>query len=308
MKRTITITGWQRPQLFRELLKSLAVNDLQGWEVFVQLEPSEFVEEYRAAAAENLRAVPVSFVVNRERLGIRRNPYRLLERAFDEGADLVLYLEEDLLLAQDATALALWFAKNHRPEWMCLSLLSGGCGSKGFISDRNYPNILFAGKNFNSLGFAVRREEWDRHFRPAWFADWPLYDFRGAITGGWDWSVYRQLLSTLDLFSLQPAAARATHTGRAGVNVRPEWHDSAFKDLELAEASATTRNYQVLKLDELPGPLRRHALLWDEAGGVLKAMNESMSELARVRNSRTFKIAQWLSRVAAPFRTRNRKK
>ena len=78
MKRAITITGWQRPELFHALLKSLAANDLRGWQIFVQLEPSEYSEAYCAAAAEILSGVPLSITVNPERLGVRMNPYSLL--------------------------------------------------------------------------------------------------------------------------------------------------------------------------------------------------------------------------------------
>ena len=88
MKRAITITGWQRPELFRALLKSLAANDLRGWEIFVQLEPSDSLDEFHAAAAESFCDVPLSITVNAQRLGIRENPYSLLSRVFDDGADL----------------------------------------------------------------------------------------------------------------------------------------------------------------------------------------------------------------------------
>jgi hypothetical protein len=279
--RAITITGWQRPHLFRSLLRSLAANDLRGWNIFVQLEPSEFVEDFRTAAAEILPPTLTSIVVNPERLGVRLNPYRLLSRVFNEGADLVLYLEEDLLLSDDVTALATWYAENHRPEWMSLSLLSGGCGSQGFISDRKYPDILFTGKCFNSLGFVVRRDDWWRHIRPAWFADQPtFYDIRGDEISGWDWAVYRYLNATPGLYSLQAAAARATHTGReGGVYCLPEWHDTAFAGLELAEASAASRNYHVMTLTELPAPLRRQAVLWDQVNCALNVITERTSQL-----------------------------
>lgn len=316
MKRTITITGWQRPELFRGLLRSLAANDLHGWNISIQLEPSEFVEDYRAAAAEMPSAIPLSLVVNAERLGIRHNPFRLLDRVFNEGADFVLYLEEDLLLSADATALAAWYVKNHRPEWMVLSLLSGGCGSKGFISDRNYPEILFAGKSFNSLGFAIRRAEWTQHVRPAWFADRPVYTLEGEKTHGWDWSVYRMLVATPGLYSLQPAAARATHTGRHGVNVRPHWHDSAFADLELAEGAPAGCNYQVLTLEALPAPLRRQAFLWEQASSAFDVISEKTSQLNAVRQElaelrRASKLARMLKgllHTTAIFSTRKLRK
>ena len=70
VKRAITITGWQRPQLFLGLLELLAANHLGGWDILIQLEPSEFVDDYRAAAGK-LSGVSVSITVNQERLGIR---------------------------------------------------------------------------------------------------------------------------------------------------------------------------------------------------------------------------------------------
>jgi hypothetical protein len=281
MKRTIAITGWQRPHLFRGLLRSLAVNDLRGWDISIQLEPSESAEEFRRAAAEMLSAAPVSITINTEQLGVRMNPYRLLSRVFNDGAEFVVYLEEDLLLADDATRLALWYLENHSPEWMSLALLSGGCGSKGFISEPNYPEILFVGKSFNSLGFAVRRDEWWRHIRPAWFADQPpIYTLEGNEASGWDWSVYRYLIATPGLYSVQPAAARATHTGReGGVYCMPDWHDSAFGGLELAEPLAASRSYRVLTTEELPAPLRRQASLWNQANRALNVICERTSQL-----------------------------
>ncbi len=279
MKRAITITGWQRPELFRALLKSLAANDLRGWDIFVQLEPSDSLDEFRAAAAESLCEVPLSITVNAQRLGIRENPYSLLSRVFDDGADLVLYLEEDLLLAPDATALARWYAENHRPEWMCLSLLSGGCGSKGFISDRNHPEILFTGKSFNSLGFAVLRDEWERYLRSAWLADEPVYNHHGQAARGWDWSVYLRLITTPGLYTLQPATARATHTGRYGTYCKPEFHDAAFTGLDLADGAGADGDYRLLATEAMPALLRRQVSLWDQANSALRVINEGMSHI-----------------------------
>ena len=279
MKRAITITGWQRPELFHALLKSLAANDLRGWQIFVQLESSEYSEAYCAAAAEILSGVPLSIKVNPERLGVRMNPYSLLSRVFEEKADFVLYLEEDLLLAPDATALAQWYATNHRPEWMCLSLLSGGCGSKGFISEPNHPELLFAGKSFNSLGFAFRRNEWEQHIRPAWLSDQIVYTCYGQGNGSWDWSVYLHVIMTEGLYTLQPAAARATHTGRYGMYCGPEFHDAAFTGLDLAEGMAADRSYHVLTPDSMPPHLRRQVSLWDQVNSAFRLLNERSPQL-----------------------------
>ena len=256
MERVITITGWRRPQLFRTLIESLAMNDLHGWVIRVQLEPSQFVEQYRSVASEILGTIPMI----------------CWTALFRQGAELVLYLEEDLQLAPDATALAQWYAENHRRGWMCLSLLSGGCGSEGFISDQRYPDILFLGKTFNSLGFAVNRNEWNAYLRPAWLAEEPIYDCRVQRVDGWDWSVYLRLIRTRGLYTVQPVTARATHAGRhGGVYCTPEFHDAAFAGLELAEGGS--RRYRLVATQSLPPSLRRQALLWEQVNSALSVIN-----------------------------------
>ena len=230
------------------------------------------MDQYRAAASELLSSIPIYFSVNSKQLGVRLNPYDLLNRVFQAGAELVLYLEEDLRLAPDATALAQWYAENHRHEWMCLSLLSGGCGSKGFISDRRYPDILFTSKTFNSLGFAAKRNEWDSHLRPVWLAEELIYDWRAQRVHGWDWSVYLRLIRTECLYSVQPVTARATHTGRhGGVYCTPEFHDAAFTGMDLADSES--RSYRLVATASLPATLRRQVLLWEQVNCAVRVIN-----------------------------------
>ena len=131
------------------------------------------------------------------------------------------------MVSPDATALASWYADNHKPGWLCLNLLAAPCGSAAVLSDPRFPSELFLARTFNSLGFAARREEWCDLIEPVWFGgNEPLFaggsvanwGTKGA--GGWDWSIYALLAKRKDLFSVQPALARATHTGRAGAHLR----------------------------------------------------------------------------------------
>jgi hypothetical protein len=51
---------------------------LRGWDIFIQIEPSEFVGDFRAAAAELLSAIHTSIVVNPERTaGAGARPQRM---------------------------------------------------------------------------------------------------------------------------------------------------------------------------------------------------------------------------------------
>jgi hypothetical protein len=211
VSNTITVTAYRRPDLFRQLLLSLLANALRGWRLHIQVDPSPFCGQFLSIASELLAHCDHVITVNPRRLGVRENPFVLLDRVFSQGSPVNIYLEEDLLVGPDVTNLALWYEKNHRPSWLCLSLLGGTCGSSGLISAPEHPSLLYCSKAFNSIGFIARRNEWQNHFRVQWKSEEFACNHRGEPKTGWDWSIFGHLLRTEGLQSVQPVAARATH-------------------------------------------------------------------------------------------------
>jgi len=264
-ERTISIIAYERPALFQQLLRSLVCNDLRGWRVEIQLEPSGHVTTLRDIASSVLGARDHAIHVNETRLGIARNSFTLLQRLFAKNSELNIYLEEDMVVAPDICALALWYLQNHSPHWFCLSLMSGFCGSAGFLSDINHPDLVFEARAFNSLGFVQRRQEWEQLAAPHWMA--PADDLitidRRRISG-WDWSIAAMLARAPLLRALHPVAARARHTGReGGVHCSAEFHDLAFARLPLSDARGPLA-YRLVDPTDLPSPARGHAIAVDE--------------------------------------------
>lgn len=259
------------------MLKTLKANDLMGWQILIGVEPSSEAAEISDVAARLLCGHDFVVTINKVRLGIKENPFHVVERAFAEGAQLVLHIEEDLLLSPDATRLALWFEANHRAEWLCLNLLAGGCASAGLLSNPDYPELLFAGHTFNSLGFAVRRAEWASHMRSAWINEPAgIAKFDGLPTGGWDWSVFTMLINNPHLRTLQPVLARSTHNGRLdGEFCKPWFHDLAFARLPIYGGAADARAYRMVPLDLLPSVVRGHVNLWFEMASALRALGRA---------------------------------
>jgi hypothetical protein len=266
MSFTITITGKDRPELFRELLLSLRQNDLDGWRVAIAID-GDRAHDFSEIARNELDGLDYQLTANPTVLGIKLNPFQLLSRVFSEGSILNLYLEEDLLVSPDATRLALWYHRNHRLKWACLNLVSGACGSAGFLSNPSYPDLLFESHTFNSLGFVTRSAEWFGVFKPAWmgsdgppgtrskYADWRTH-------WGWDWSIYG-LIADGELVSLQPAFARATHAASSiGTNAKPDFQQKAFGNMEINRD--IPQIYRVVDATELPHPLRSHINLHEE--------------------------------------------
>jgi hypothetical protein len=266
--------------LFKAMLETLLANDLAGWRIVVQIDPSPVADDIAQIANSMLHAHDPDVIVNPVRLGVRENPYRLLERVFHDGSTLNLYVEEDLLLAPDATKLALWYEAHHQSDWLCLNLIAGGCASSGLLSNADYPSLLLRGATFNSLGFAVRREEWQRFMAPEWMKErQDIVKYDGLPTGGWDWQIYALMLDHAHLRTIQPALARATHNGRlAGEFCEPWFHDSAFEGLPVYHGAAAVSEFHLPLSAELPSSVRRHLALWNEMSAALRALSQRQRE------------------------------
>jgi len=267
----VVITGYRRPNLFRAALDSLSKNQLSGWRIAIQIEPTELVDEFQRIAEEILKGSDHNLTINPRRLGIRTNPFQALDTAFSSGAKGVLYLEEDLIISPDATLLSEWYFSHHEAGWLALCLLARGCGTSGFISNPDYPNLLFPSRTFNSLGFAVRDKEWRSFLRDAWMKLGParMRTFKASLPVGWDWQIYSLLVNDARLRVIQPVLARSKHNGRDdGQFSTPAFHDRTFPHLPLATAKATS--LEMDQIDALPLAVRDHALLWEEMTALLR--------------------------------------
>ena len=277
--KSITITGYRRPLVFRGLLSSLVENDLTGWQIFIRIEPSPVADEFVGIARDLLNGRCYGVAINSERRGVRLNPFSLMKDVFGLGSDMNIYLEEDMLVSPDLTSLADWYLYHQQPEWLCLSLLAGGCGSAGLISQPDYPDILFLANSFNSLGFVVTSASWRQHFQPNWMVDAP----GSGVPGGWDWAIYSYLMRNPSLHSLQPALARAVHMGREEAeHCSASFHDLAFAGLPIAGAQSEAIVYRVTPLEELPSTVRSHAMLWEQTVQALLDASQQGQEISRL--------------------------
>ena len=274
MQLTLTIAASDRPGHLARMLDTLLANDLTGWRIFAGIEPGPRQGEVAAVFRERLAGCDLTLTENRARLGVRDHPYRLLNQAFDAGADFDLHLEDDLLLAPDALDLARWYATHARPEWAALNLLAGACGSAANLSDQDHPDLVFATPCFTSIGLGLTRANW-QDLRPHWKAPRGIKR-RGDMAlahAGWDWAIVKWLIDRPERQVLQPVAARATHAGGSGTHCNPDFQHKAFAGLELAHDRPAT--YILKEVDDLPRPAAAH----------VHAMIESNSRLGRLHKA-----------------------
>ena len=307
---TITITGEREPILFRELLQSLIANDLRDWRIFIRLEPTPAADQYVELASELLGPFEYTLTVNPRPLGTHENSFRLLEYAFRQGSVLNINLAGDTLAAPDVTRLARWYCDHHRPEWLCLSLLSEA-RPFSLLSNTSYPDLLFLGKEFNASGFVVRGNEWYRHFQNRNAVDEQSIRRSDAdFLSGWEWSIYNQLLRTDYLVSAQPVVPRVVASRfREGERQRAE-SNRALGVLALAIGHITDRTYQMVDPADLPEPIRAQLPVQDlvhkllavisRSEQVIKDQNDALvrfrEEVNERANSLSFVLAKLLAR------------
>ena len=292
MQKTITITAANRPALLQGMLQSLVRNELDGWTIFVSIEPTSVAPDLVSICKTTLAGHGCEIAINDKVLGIRDNPHNAISRVFAAGSALNLHLEEDLLVSPDVTALSSWYAEHHEPSWLCLNLLAGPCGSGALLSDSRFPGELFLARTFNSLGFAVRREEWQSLMAPSWFgAGVPELAGGSAANwrtnaSGWDWAIYGLLASRTDLFSVQPVLARATHTGATGTHVTPEFQNKVFGDLQI-----NTQLHETFALVDI-GELRRDVRSLVYAHEEMTELRLQLEQRARVAGGALARLAE----------------
>jgi len=280
--KTITITAFKRPHYFEQLLLALVQNPLDGWQIHIQLEPSDKSEQFHTIAARILAGKKYLISVNDSIRGVRQNPYTLLDDVFSAGAAVNIYLEEDIVVAPDVTRLADWYLEHASENSICMNLILGGCFSAGFLSDENYPAMLAATKCFNSLGMILTQEQWQKHIKPNWLR-FPAFftSLTGHQTDGWDVAIYDYVLSRPELNVLSPMLARANHTGREdGIHCSEDFHDRAFANLPVYTGVPEISAYCICEdVAALPYASKAHLYLWQEMGQCLMTLKAQAKEL-----------------------------
>lgn len=290
-QKTITITAFNRPHYFEQLLHSLVKNDLNGWKIFIQLEPSEKIEEFRAIADRLLAKDQFQIEVNQERLGVRHNPFSLLTKVFEQGSLLNIYLEEDMVVSSDITAMAAWYQTLDHKNLLCMNLMLSGCGSSGFLSSPACSSLLVETKCFNSLGFVLTKQQWQAHFISNWLR-FPAFfiNTHGDQVDGWDWAIYDYLLSQPQLSVLSPLMARANHIGEEGGSYcTQDFHKNSFDNLPIYQGESLQTNYFITDdVNSLPFAVKAHLNLWREMTQSLVTLKAIYTPLTRLQRKFRF--------------------
>lgn len=205
----LAMTAYRRANYLRESLFSLANNDdLTDCQLHFSLEPGD---EEVLGTCEFTRFMPTEIHINPHVYGVTGNPYEMLKRMFERGAEHVIYLEDDVLLAPDAIRMAKWFFNlpaETCDAYLCLTFYNNNSSADADIC------AIQSGQNFSALGMAITKYQWENYFAPNWHAN----------PAGWDHSIQALTAERKTLF---PAISRSHHIGRHGGT----WYNASRHDV-----------------------------------------------------------------------------
>ena len=206
----MTMTACSRPGYLKQVLNSLSKNSgTEKYTLYFGVEP---VNPEVAKVCQSVTFMKSHVTINPARLGVLRNPFELLKRTFDSGAEGVLYLEDDVVLSKDAVNMASWyFAQETKNNYLCMNLYNHDSAADAD------PAAMVGGAKFSALGMALTKEQWKTYFEPNWSND----------RRGWDFSITALVESGKKV--LQPRVSRSHHIGRqGGTHYYAPMHDKLY--------------------------------------------------------------------------------
>lgn len=208
--KAIVMTAYKRPEYLQHVITSISKANYSFFDkIIFHVEPGN--EEVKKII-EGIGFIKTDIIFNKEVLGLPVNPHNAMTRAFNQGCDFALYVQDDCLLSVDAFDICEYYLTlNHKNIFsLCLFNAAG----KANLDESK----IVTHSHFCSLGYGVTDKQWNAHIKDHYFTD----------KRGYDWSLLEHCKS-LNYKVILPELSRAKHIGRyGGVHYRAHIHDKEY--------------------------------------------------------------------------------
>lgn len=231
--KAICMPVFNRPELLRQALDSICENKATDWRVYLSVDWSYKSKEIDQIIRD-YHFKGVQFVVwgNGTNLGCSLNAFTVCSTAISQGAEAILYMEDDIVLSPDALALCDWYLNqlNDPNDYHAGIAL---CRREGNVIGR--PEAIEHNSSSQGLlgqSWCFTRKQWFDFALGHW---WSLPD-RGH-PDIWDWALgwkAQQLGKSI----MRPYLSRARHIGATGFHGKVDVFPDVISD-------GTHRNYFV---------------------------------------------------------------
>lgn len=208
--RTISFTGYRRLEYEERVMDSIFGKDDHSGPIH----------------GSQYRFLPCYDMGPPNNVGCDANTFRAIQAAFNAGSEFNLHLEDDTVISPDALDLCDWFFRHpERGNYVLLNLHAMSKGGAHPWMGYELPLDLVESARFNSWGWAITRDMWQRYILPEWNQK------KHAHPLGWDWSM-SLTIQRHGLKTLRPVLSRVLNIGREnGTYETPDHWDSWAKDL-----------------------------------------------------------------------------
>ena len=221
--KTITLPVCNRASYLKEVIESIKQNNLTGYKLYIGAEPgyNDVID-----LCKSIDFIEKTIVINDAKLGVRKNPYLTLKRAFDDGSVFNFHIEDDIVFSPDAVSLMNWYYDNFKNNPTAF----GYYGLFNYNSNDSDESSLIKVNKFTGYGWGVFKENWDDLFNKWWFDDSLCLKKYKAY--GWDWAV-TTAMEEFGYFGLIPSYSRSNHIGRdGGVHCIASDYDKVFTKIK----------------------------------------------------------------------------
>jgi len=239
--KTISLTI--NPTKVREIYLSRLVysflqNDYKDYKLFVNFEPSyrDYPDTFnKMFDMINNIDIDKDILVNKEKLGLNKNIFNCINRAFESGSEYNVHLEDDLILAPDAFNLLNWyfdeFTKD-RDKYFAYTLYS----SDNLVEKESIIREL---QYFLGWGWSCFSNQWENVFIEHWndinLANKVLKK-ENNFNYSWDMCILAHCLDA-KLVSICPLLSRSKHCGMVGVHTSLELYLEFFDKIKVNKKS-----------------------------------------------------------------------
>lgn len=212
MRKGVFLTAANRPEYFREVMKSWeSVRWHDDWMFVLRIEPTEKLDEM-LEIAESFQAFPIYLTVNEQVIGAPRHPWVAFEELFNTSfRDYVVSVEDDLLVSDDFLEYHRWAASEyqHDQEIGTVSSFSQTGSGASFVTRK---------EGFVSWGFGTWWDRWEDFISPTWDGNYSTFENYPGDRSGWDWNLNLRVLPSLGKKTIFPVESRIQNIGVHGVH------------------------------------------------------------------------------------------
>lgn len=217
--KTISITVSNRPNYLEQCLNSLYnVEGIDDYTVIFGIEP---LCEKSFSLCDNSRFKKKIIYKNTQKLGIRDNPYILLNNVF-QNSMVNIYLEEDVIVSPDIIYLSDFYYKKYK-DYILLNLFNkSSCATESAHKIFKVTNGFVKNEEviFSPFSWITTQKNWNNCLKNWWYEN----------DCGWDFSLSSKLSESKKEF-LVVGKTRSNHIGEVGTHVQPDYNKQHFSDI-----------------------------------------------------------------------------